>query len=544
LFLGVAVETAAQEGIMRRKALVFVMSLLSLASIVSTVAQTEDLLIVEIDFSDFNLPPRLEIHNGEVVDGVLRFQTTDEGGWVQAGGGPRDYAVKLSFNSISGDEIGLTWEASSDTLDQCAYALWIYPEAQSVDIGGWSGDECTGWDEISSASGVDISPGEWATLRIEIADLAMNVSIDNIKILNTGDIRIQGFPRIDVVSHAEVSIDDLKVYYLGEVGDLLEGKATEPVEPVLGYAGCVVTSPPPELELDPFYEKYCAADGLPIVSSANVPDMALKQAWNVVMNTAWVHPDVIDTLINNNIRVGVIGADENLTDMPEYRILKDDPGIDWDRRARGLGASLDVPLVSGAEENLLCYRRDRYYGESIFLHEFAHALKNVGLEHIDSNFAFAVLAYYNASMSDGRWDGLYAGTDAEEYWAEGIQSYFDANLQAIPPDGVHNHVDTRDELAEYDPILYGLLDMVFLGFEWSPTCPCAVSASESVDLRAGPGMASEVIGRLPSATTVYAVEQTTGTDNLTWLRLESGMWVQTDIVHIEGDCDRLPVIDE
>ena len=31
-------------------------------------------------------------------------------------------------------------------------------------------------------------------------------------------------------------------------------------------------------------------------------------------------------------------------------------------------------MTSGAEENLLCLAEDRYRGESIFLHEFAHTM--------------------------------------------------------------------------------------------------------------------------------------------------------------------------
>ena len=44
----------------------------------------------------------------------------------------------------------------------------------------------------------------------------------------------------------------------------------------------------------------------------------------------------------------------------------------------------------------------------------------------------------------------YAATDEHEYWAEGVQSWFDTNREN---DAIHNHVDTREELLEYDPAL-------------------------------------------------------------------------------------------
>jgi hypothetical protein len=49
-----------------------------------------------------------------------------------------------------------------------------------------------------------------------------------------------------------------------------------------------------------------------------------------------------------------------------------------------------------------------------------------------------------------------------------VQSYFDTNR---PPDAVHNHVDTREELQTYDPRLFALIDGVFHGNEWRYTRP-------------------------------------------------------------------------
>jgi hypothetical protein len=45
----------------------------------------------------------------------------------------------------------------------------------------------------------------------------------------------------------------------------------------------------------------------------------------------------------------------------------------------------------------------------------------------------------------------------QEYWAEGVQDWYYTNLEADPPNGIHNHVDTRHELLEYDPVLYNLV---------------------------------------------------------------------------------------
>ena len=59
------------------------------------------------------------------------------------------------------------------------------------------------------------------------------------------------------------------------------------------------------------------------------------------------------------------------------------------------------------------------------------------------------------------WANTYAATNKDEYWAEGVQGWYNANLERDPPDGVHNAINTRTELAAYDPGLYQLIQEVF-----------------------------------------------------------------------------------
>ena len=51
-------------------------------------------------------------------------------------------------------------------------------------------------------------------------------------------------------------------------------------------------------------------------------------------------------------------------------------------RARGLGGR----ITSCGEENLLNLPGDRYRRENILIHEFAHAIHEMGLNHIDERF--------------------------------------------------------------------------------------------------------------------------------------------------------------
>ena len=40
---------------------------------------------------------------------------------------------------------------------------------------------------------------------------------------------------------------------------------------------------------------------------------------------------------------------------------------------------------------------------------------------------------------------------------EGVQSYFNVNGYSDPPDGVHNNINVRRDLQEYDPGLTNLI---------------------------------------------------------------------------------------
>ncbi|HAK93622.1 MAG TPA: hypothetical protein DCM87_01095 [Planctomycetes bacterium] len=148
---------------------------------------------------------------------------------------------------------------------------------------------------------------------------------------------------------------------------------------------------------------------------------------------------------------------EYTTDVPEHRGLA--PRIFWDRRARGLGGS----PVSCGEENLLCHPGDPYAKECLLIHEFAHAVHGFGLPAVVPDFEKRLDAAYERAIARGLWKGTYAGTNAAEYWAEAVQDWFDDNREN---DALHNHVNTRAELKEYDPDLAVLCAEVFGANEW------------------------------------------------------------------------------
>lgn len=217
-----------------------------------------------------------------------------------------------------------------------------------------------------------------------------------------------------------------------------------------------VTEPPDALKLDPFYQKYVSASGYPIVGSARVNDYALKEAAFLVDMMLAKRPDVRKAMIEGGSRLVVMSHQEFTTDVPEHSRLR--PRDYWDARARGLGGSRTDPVCSCGEENLLGFRGDPYSTECILIHEFAHNIHLRGLIVVDPTFDDRLKQTYDQAMAAGLWKTKYASVNHAEYFAEGVQSWFNNNR---PPDHDHNHVDTRKELLEYDPGLAKICRDVF-----------------------------------------------------------------------------------
>jgi hypothetical protein len=231
--------------------------------------------------------------------------------------------------------------------------------------------------------------------------------------------------------------------------------------------------PPPadevaRLGLDSFYAKYASARGLPVVSSVLVSDYALLEAAHLIERMLEGRDDVLQAMIDSKLRVIVMATTEMTTDIPEHSNLE--PKAYWDKRARGLGPNDETHAMSAGEENLLGYRGDPYPTESIFVHEFAHAIHARGAARVDATFDERLATAYRSALEDGRWNGTYAASNRHEYWAEGVQSWFDTNREN---DGEHNDIDTREELRDYDRPLVELLVEVHGDRAWRYTNPSA-----------------------------------------------------------------------
>jgi len=226
-----------------------------------------------------------------------------------------------------------------------------------------------------------------------------------------------------------------------------------------------------------FYTQIERLCGFPIVASEKVSPYALREAAFIGDKMLAKRPDVLEAMILSGARLCIMAHDEFTTDLPEFKRMVDDPqpgfeafsGKDfWDARARGLGGSSTDPFCTCAEENVLGYPGDPYEAENILIHEFAHNIHLRGVNNVDETFDGRLKETYAAAMKAGLWKGKYASVNHHEYFAEGVQSWFDDNREN---DHDHNHVNTRVELIEYDPGLASMCREVFGDTEFKYTKP-------------------------------------------------------------------------
>jgi hypothetical protein len=242
-----------------------------------------------------------------------------------------------------------------------------------------------------------------------------------------------------------------------------------------GAAPVPVAPPPAALHLDPFYARYVDAGGIPVIGSARVPPEALAKARKIVLAMLAFRPDLRRRLVADGARVGIIAADEAITDLPEHRAwrkpAKDDPRLTacelkhyaeieavsdrdyWNARARGVGGL----FTTVGAENLLARPGTRYFGETILVHEFSHAILDA-VERADPDLYRAVEAAYAQARAHGLWTGDYAGVTVQEYWAEGTQFWFNDNMLARLDSG---EIASDQDLRRHDPGLWAVLSRVY-----------------------------------------------------------------------------------
>jgi alpha-glucosidase len=212
-----------------------------------------------------------------------------------------------------------------------------------------------------------------------------------------------------------------------------------------------------------FFSKRLDFHGIPIKAHQCVVDEALTAAYDrlelLFSDLRERQPSVLSNLVARGAELHIIGRDQVTTDLPEWRHdkgkkLSEYGGLTRDERTRGMGGL----LTSCGEENLLKLPQDRYRGRDICLHEFSHCLLNFGCPRdIKARFA----EERRRSLEKGLWVNSYAGSNADEFFAELSMWYFgthgDLGMRGPKP------ADGRQGLKTYDPEAFALMDDFYSG---------------------------------------------------------------------------------
>src|SRR6266516_1480871 len=283
----------------------------------------------------------------------------------------------------------------------------------------------------------------------------------------------------DVVVVTETGVENFTEFLPSELDDIerLVGKGgiVQKVPPVselthrkLGAGHEAAVAPRPEIVIvDPpgqgFFSKTLDFHGIPIKAHKVVVNEALYAAYDrlsvLFAGLLVKQPMAISNLVAAGAELHIIGRDQVTTDLPEWRHDKGVPrteykGLTRDQRTRGMGGL----LTSCGEENLLGLEQDRYPGRDICLHEFSHNLRSHGIpRELRARFD----EQYRRSLDKGLWQKSYAGSNADEFFAELTMWYYgthgDLHMTGPKPE------NGRDGLKKYDPDAYALLDDFYSG---------------------------------------------------------------------------------
>ena len=243
-----------------------------------------------------------------------------------------------------------------------------------------------------------------------------------------------------------------------------------------------VTTPPAKFKINSYYTKFTWAREFTVIGNKASDEAMLKANDTIRKMFAYRH-DLLKALIGDGAKLVVLGREEKLSDLPEYPQMKEVKGFDL--QARTLDYTPELKLMVVGEESVVKKSKDARAGDCEVMREFAKAVYQVtGTRPVDPNWnnrGRDVQQYeLRVKRLDVQFDeklkqlfeaattkGLWKGTSAADYWAEGVLGYFDAAGQPAAPNDAPHPINTREALREHDPDLYALVNetMAYDGHE-------------------------------------------------------------------------------
>lgn len=235
--------------------------------------------------------------------------------------------------------------------------------------------------------------------------------------------------------------------------------------------------------LDPFYTQSIDCGGIVVAGSSRVDPRTLERTCARIEEILEPLEAVRAYLVERHLLVAVWGYGEDATTLPEFsRYFWAMTGA---ASCSGAGASGiatldgDPPYMQVSEESVHCMDVP-FVGAArgdVVLHELAHVIHNHFIHDRDPALYARIEGIYRDSMRAGRWRDQYASTNMYEFFATGVERYFDA----MPP---FFEVTGRDDLLGYEPELSAIYEALLGARALPGSCSAAVMSYDNDQKRA------------------------------------------------------------
>lgn len=234
-----------------------------------------------------------------------------------------------------------------------------------------------------------------------------------------------------------------------------------------------VTPPPAKFKIDPYYTKFTWAREFTVVGRG-ASDEALLKANDTIRKMFAYRHDILKALINDGVKLVVLGRNERISDLPEFKNRVTDPLLRYQEYDPAT-----MTLVV-AEENVLGDPNRPWVGANQVIRAFTSAFYRITafravdpnwnnrgravqqyelrVKRLDVEFGGRVKAAFDHAVAKGLWKGTAAFANPEAYWVEGVLAYFDATGQNASPNDAPHPINTRELLQTYDPELFALVN--------------------------------------------------------------------------------------
>ena len=184
------------------------------------------------------------------------------------------------------------------------------------------------------------------------------------------------------------------------------------------------------LEAQEIYYTISVLAGYAILGGEDITDTQMRITRKIVLAITAKHPQLRSELLpRTGFYLVVIPPKQGIDVVPEW--------FRWEKQfTKFVPAGICGRACGGTIHFVGSETIEPTWG--VFIHELGHGLMSA-ISRVDPNFEKQIQRAYDNAIEAGKWEGLYAGVNVSEYFAEGVRLWY------LP-----HTFQSRAELWEYD----------------------------------------------------------------------------------------------